>query len=352
MIDRLLVATRNEGKLRELSRLLAESLPFFHVQEKLPVTLLYLADVGIEEEVEETGSTLEENAVLKATTYARLSGLPTLADDSGLEVDALDGEPARSPPGTRGRARGTRSGLPSSSASCKYTRGAVDGPLPLRHRGQPPRRPVELYAGECRGPAGPGASGLQRFRIRPHLPAARDGEDDGGADGRGEGPGQPQGRGGAQGGSGAFLHCRRGEGKTPISIFPRGRGKRGTGKKKMVVDEFGRPLRDLRNIGHRPVQFPVPILHAGGDIWGAVPVPAKGAASHLRGDRAAHPDHRAARGRQGQDHRRRAAGPQRRRAAGGDAGRRRRGRGPYDDDERLPAAAEGGGAEGRRGCSG
>ncbi len=83
MIDRLLVATRNEGKLQELSRLLFS----------FPAPLLSLGDVGIEEEVEETGSTLEENAVLKATVYARLSGLPTLADDSGLEVDALDGAP-------------------------------------------------------------------------------------------------------------------------------------------------------------------------------------------------------------------------------------------------------------------
>jgi XTP/dITP diphosphohydrolase len=47
----------------------------------------------VDEDVEETGSTLEENAILKATTYARLSGLRTLADDTGLEVEALGGEP-------------------------------------------------------------------------------------------------------------------------------------------------------------------------------------------------------------------------------------------------------------------
>ncbi len=52
-----------------------------------------LSEQGIKEEVEESGSTMEQNAVHKAVTYASLSGLVTLADDSGLEVDALDGEP-------------------------------------------------------------------------------------------------------------------------------------------------------------------------------------------------------------------------------------------------------------------
>ena len=55
--------------------------------------LVSLNDIGIDDEVEETGETFEENAALKAETYARLSGLPALADDSGLEVDALGGEP-------------------------------------------------------------------------------------------------------------------------------------------------------------------------------------------------------------------------------------------------------------------
>ena len=80
---KLLVVTRNKGKLKELSILL----------DDVPFDLVSLDDVGIDYEVEETGSTFEENAALKAETYARLSGLPTLADDSGLEVDALGGEP-------------------------------------------------------------------------------------------------------------------------------------------------------------------------------------------------------------------------------------------------------------------
>lgn len=79
----LVLATRNAGKLRELYELMAG----------VSFRLVSLDDVGVDQEVEETGDTFEANAGLKATTYARLTGLPTLADDSGLEVDALGGEP-------------------------------------------------------------------------------------------------------------------------------------------------------------------------------------------------------------------------------------------------------------------
>jgi len=80
---KLLIATHNAGKLVELAELLGG----------IPYRLVSLSDVGIDADVEETGRTFEENAALKAETYRELSGLPTLADDSGLEVDALDGEP-------------------------------------------------------------------------------------------------------------------------------------------------------------------------------------------------------------------------------------------------------------------
>jgi XTP/dITP diphosphohydrolase len=80
----LLIATRNIGKLREYEKLLAD----------LPVTLLNLDDVGLGEmDVEETGDTFAENALLKARAYAEASGKLTLADDSGLCVDALGGAP-------------------------------------------------------------------------------------------------------------------------------------------------------------------------------------------------------------------------------------------------------------------
>lgn len=79
----LLVGTHNKGKVAELSDLLAH----------LPITLRYLAEMPDITEIEETGETFAENARLKARAYAAASGLFTLADDSGLEVFALDGRP-------------------------------------------------------------------------------------------------------------------------------------------------------------------------------------------------------------------------------------------------------------------
>ena len=79
----LLIATRNSGKIREYRRLFTD----------LPFNLADLNDFDIREDVPETGSTFKENARLKATTYCRLAGVLTLADDSGLEVDALNGKP-------------------------------------------------------------------------------------------------------------------------------------------------------------------------------------------------------------------------------------------------------------------
>lgn len=83
MAKKLLVATRNSGKVREFARLLSD----------IDFDVVGLDDLGIDLEVEETGSTFEENALLKARAYAEASGELTLADDSGLEVKALDGDP-------------------------------------------------------------------------------------------------------------------------------------------------------------------------------------------------------------------------------------------------------------------
>ena len=80
----ILVATGNKGKLAEYQELLADS----------PITFLSLHDVGLGDmDVAETADTYEGNAILKARAYAEASGKPTLADDSGLSVDALDGAP-------------------------------------------------------------------------------------------------------------------------------------------------------------------------------------------------------------------------------------------------------------------
>lgn len=80
----LLIASQNVGKIREYQRLLAD----------LPLTVIGLKDVGLGDmDVDETGTTFTENALLKATEYGQAAGVLTLADDSGLEVDALNGEP-------------------------------------------------------------------------------------------------------------------------------------------------------------------------------------------------------------------------------------------------------------------
>src|SRR5882672_12694531 len=79
----LLIATTNPGKLREIRALMGD----------VPVRLVSLADIPHIEEPEETGTTFEENARLKARYYAAHSKLWTVAEDSGLVIDALDGEP-------------------------------------------------------------------------------------------------------------------------------------------------------------------------------------------------------------------------------------------------------------------
>lgn len=79
----ILIATKNRGKIKEIERLLSV----------LPVSLLSLNDFSAVVEAEETGTTFAENAVLKARSYALQTGLLSLADDSGLEVEALDGAP-------------------------------------------------------------------------------------------------------------------------------------------------------------------------------------------------------------------------------------------------------------------
>lgn len=79
----ILIATNNRGKLREIQALLAG----------MDVHLLTPHDLALQLEVAETGDTYAENAALKARAFAQASGLIALADDSGLEVDALDGQP-------------------------------------------------------------------------------------------------------------------------------------------------------------------------------------------------------------------------------------------------------------------
>jgi XTP/dITP diphosphohydrolase len=83
MMQQLLLSTQNPGKLREIQALL----------DGLEISLITSADIGISLEVAEVGDSYEENAAIKARAFARASGLVTLADDSGLEVDTLAGLP-------------------------------------------------------------------------------------------------------------------------------------------------------------------------------------------------------------------------------------------------------------------
>ena len=85
MSTRLLLATRNAGKLAELQRLLESAVP--------GVAVVGLRDVDDYPEAPETGATFADNALLKAREAVRYTGLPAVADDSGLAVDALNGMP-------------------------------------------------------------------------------------------------------------------------------------------------------------------------------------------------------------------------------------------------------------------
>ncbi len=80
---KLLLASQNSGKLREMKFIL----------QGLPLQIISPAEIGIHLQVEETGKTYAENAALKARAFAKESGLIALGDDSGLEVDALNGKP-------------------------------------------------------------------------------------------------------------------------------------------------------------------------------------------------------------------------------------------------------------------
>ena len=82
-MKKLLIATSNPGKFGEIT----------HYLRGLPLTFISLKDAGITDKAEETGATFEQNAILKAKHYSKESGLPTIGDDGGFEIDALNGEP-------------------------------------------------------------------------------------------------------------------------------------------------------------------------------------------------------------------------------------------------------------------
>ena len=80
---KVVLASKNRHKLEEISK----------ITEKFDIELVLQSELGVDIDVEETGTTFEENSFLKADAVMKATGLPALADDSGIAVDALNGEP-------------------------------------------------------------------------------------------------------------------------------------------------------------------------------------------------------------------------------------------------------------------
>ena len=162
---RLVVATRSAHKLAELRTLL--DVP--HAE------LVSLDDLGIEGDVDETGATFEANAALKARHAARVTGLTALADDSGLEVDALGGGPGvrtRRYAGERAtdaennaKLLAALDGLPPALRGARYVCVlALARPSDAGPRGG---IPVTLVRGTCRGRIAAGPRGSAGFGYDP-----------------------------------------------------------------------------------------------------------------------------------------------------------------------------------------
>lgn len=156
-MKKLLLATNNKGKIREIKEILAD----------LPLDLLTPADLGLALEVAEDGHTYAENAARKAAAFAAASGLPSLADDSGLEVDALGGRP-----GLHSNRFGPQ---PSTEASRRrYLLEQLQGrPRPWTARFRAtiaiavPGMDVRFSSGECEGEIIPAERGTGGFGYDP-----------------------------------------------------------------------------------------------------------------------------------------------------------------------------------------
>lgn len=155
---KLLLATNNAGKLHEYQRLL----------RGIPFEIVTPAESGINAGVDEIGGSFEENASLKASVMARRSGLLTLADDSGLEVDALGGEPG--PLSARYAGEGA-----SDTDRIKFLLAKLKD-VPTRDRAArfrcviavaTPKGKIELFSGECRGFISDNPRGIHGFGYDP-----------------------------------------------------------------------------------------------------------------------------------------------------------------------------------------
>jgi XTP/dITP diphosphohydrolase len=157
-MPKLLIATSNPGKIREY-RLLLDGLGY---------QITTLTEEEIAKTVIESGNSYEQNARLKAITYAKLSQLITLADDSGLEVDALDGEPGVKSARFAGKAA-------TDTEKVRLLLAKLDG-VPWEKRTARfkcviaiarPEGYAELYYGECQGMIAFEAKGENGFGYDP-----------------------------------------------------------------------------------------------------------------------------------------------------------------------------------------
>jgi XTP/dITP diphosphohydrolase len=162
-MKRLLLATRNRGKLREIAGLLGGE----------QLELITLADHGGIDDIEETGATFEENARIKASHAARAARMWTLGEDSGLEVDALGGQPgifSARYAGSHGDDDANNARLVRELAGSEDRRARYVCALALAG---PDGDVVALTRGVCEGRIGTEARGSQGFGYDPYfLPEA------------------------------------------------------------------------------------------------------------------------------------------------------------------------------------
>jgi XTP/dITP diphosphohydrolase len=158
MKSKLLIATNNKGKVVELQEILSD----------LPVELVTPAQINLNLEVEEDGSTYAENASKKALAFARASGLISLADDSGLEVDALGGAP-----GLYSARYSPKPGAKDADRRAYLLENLRDQPRPWMARFHAtiaiatPLGEVQLADGNCPGEIIPGERGTGGFGYDP-----------------------------------------------------------------------------------------------------------------------------------------------------------------------------------------
>jgi XTP/dITP diphosphohydrolase len=155
---KLLIATTNKGKIRELLAILAD----------LPLELVTPTDINLHLDVKEDGYTYAENAAKKALAFARASGLIALADDSGLEVDALDGAP-----GLYSARYSSKPGASDADRRAFLLQNLNGKPRPWTARFQAtvaianPAGGVELAEGTCTGEIIPTERGMGGFGYDP-----------------------------------------------------------------------------------------------------------------------------------------------------------------------------------------